>query len=66
MSKKIVVDAAGVPTATDAELLDIFTTVLSTDTALTGVYGLVQKAGLVVAGMSFQNKRKIDTFNPIV
>lgn len=64
MSKKIIVDAAGVPTASDAKLSDVFTTVLSSDTALTGTYGLTQKVLLVGAGMSIEAKMRADTFKP--
>lgn len=64
MSKKIIVDAAGVPTAEDAGLADVFTTILSSDTALTGTYGLAQKALLVVTGMSIESKMRADTFKP--
>lgn len=64
-SKKIVVDAAGVPTATDATLMDVVTTLISTDSAVTGTYGLIQKGLLFVGGMSLQSKRKLGTFNPM-
>lgn len=64
MSKKVVVGADGTATATDAGLLDIVTTAISTDSALTGTYGLVQKGSLVLLGMSLQNYRKQQTFNP--
>lgn len=49
--------------AKPAELIDVVTTAFSTDSALTGAYGLGQKAALVVAGMSIQSKRKTDSFN---
>lgn len=65
MSKKIVVDAAGAPTATDAKLVDLFGTLISTDTALTGTYALVQKAGLVAFGMGVQNARLGLGWNPL-
>lgn len=48
----------------DAKIADIITTALSTDSAVTGTYGLLQKAALFVGGMSVQSKRKQDTFNP--
>lgn len=58
MSKKVTVNAAGdAATVADATIGDIFGTLLSTDTALTGAYGLTQKVGLVVAGMVGQNMR---------
>lgn len=66
MSKKIVLAAnGGSATVADATIGDIFTTVISTDTAVTGTYGLVQKALLLVSGMSIQSKRKLGTFNPL-
>ena len=66
MSKKIVL-AANKATATvaDATIGDIFTSVISTDTAVTGTYGLVQRGLLLVAGMSIQSKRKLGTYNPL-
>lgn len=65
MSKKLVLSADGATaTVAEATVSDIFTTAISTNEAVTGTYGLVQKAGLVVLGMSIQNKRKADTFNP--
>lgn len=64
-SKKITVSEAGQATATDAVVGDILTTALSTDSALTGTYGLIQKGLLVVLGMSIQSKRLTGNFNPI-
>lgn len=51
-------------TAIDASLFDIFSTLVSSEKAVTGVYGFVQKAGLFLAGMSLQNYRKTDSWNP--
>lgn len=66
MSKKIVLAADGnTATVGDADIADIFTTLVSTDSYVTGTYGLVQRGLLVVAGMSIQSKRKLDTFNPL-
>lgn len=66
MSKKIVLAADGATaTVADATIADIFTSVISTDTAVTGTYGLVQRGLLLVAGMSIQSKRKLGTFNPL-
>lgn len=66
MSKKIVLAANGATaTVANATIGDIFTTVISTDTAVTGTYGLVQKGLLLVGGMSIQSKRKLGTFNPL-
>lgn len=50
-------------TAKPAELMDVLTTAVSTDSALTGMYGFGQKAALVVAGMSIQSKLKTNSFN---
>lgn len=57
-SKKVTVSADGATATTaDAKVSDIFTTAISTDSALTGTYGLVQKLGLVALGMAGQNYR---------
>lgn len=64
-SKKLVLAADGATaTVAAAEVSDIFTTAISTSEAVTGMYGLVQKAGLVVLGMGIQNNRLIGSFNP--
>jgi len=64
-SKKIVLAADGSSaTVADATVTDIFTTAISTSEAVTGMYGLAQKAGLVVLGMSVQNKRLGGSLNP--
>lgn len=66
MSKKIVLNAAGdAATVTEATISDILTTALSTDSVVTGTYGLVQKAGLVVFGMAFQEQRRSGSWNPL-
>jgi len=65
MSKKVTLNAAGdAATVAEATLTDIFTTVISTDSALTGIYGIAQRAGLVVAGMAVQSFRRGDGLNP--
>lgn len=67
MSKLITVDAGGTTaTVEDAKIGDIFTTLISSDKAVTGTYGLVQRAGLFLGGMSVQTKRLRGTFNPFV
>lgn len=65
MSKKVTL-ASGEATATvaDAEATDILSTLFSSDEALTGTYGFVQKGLLVIAGMSIQNNRKGLGWNP--
>lgn len=70
MSHKItVVPGAGTAPATavveEAKILDIITTALSTDSAVTGTYGLMQKAALFIGGMAVQSKRKLGSFNPL-
>lgn len=64
-SKKIVVAADGTATASDAVYLDVITTAVSTDTALTGTLGLVQRGLFFVGGMAAQNKRKMGSWNPL-
>jgi hypothetical protein len=64
-SKKVTLSADGATaTVTDATLTDIFTTAISTDSAITGMYGLAQKAGLFVGGMALQNSRLGQGINP--
>lgn len=64
-SKKITLNAAGdAATIATATIGDVFTTVLSTDSAFTGLYGVAQKAGLFIAGMAFQNNRLGQGLNP--
>lgn len=46
-----------------AKLLDTVTTLLSTDSALTGALGLAQKIALVAGGMSLNSKLKTGSFN---
>jgi len=63
--KKITLSADGATaTVADATLTDVFTTMLSTNTFVSGTYGLVQKAGFVVAGMAVQNFRRVGSWNP--
>lgn len=50
-------------TAEDATLVDTVTTLLSTKSALTGTYGLLQRGALFVGGMAVQSKLKTDSFN---
>lgn len=51
-------------TASDATVFDIFSTLISSEKAVTGVLGFVQKAGLFLAGMSLQSYRTNQTWNP--
>lgn len=65
VSKKIVLSADGATaTVADATMTDILTTAISTSEAVTGMYGLAQKAGLVLAGMAYQNNRLGQGLNP--
>jgi hypothetical protein len=64
-SKKLTLSADGATAVVaDATVGDIFTTVIDSNVALTGMYGFAQKAGLVVAGMAVQNSRLGQGFNP--
>lgn len=70
MSHKVtIIPASGNTPATasvvEAKIADILTTAISTDSALTGTYGLLQKGLLFVGGMAVQNKRRLDSFNPL-
>lgn len=62
-SKKITLSADGTTaTVAAATATDILTTVVSTDSAVTGLYGLAQKAGLFLGGMAVQNNRVSGSF----
>lgn len=62
-SKKITLSADGATaTVAAATAADILTTAVSMDSAVTGFYGLAQKAGLFVAGMAVQNNRVTGSF----
>lgn len=63
----VVKNAEGVVTATreDAVFADIFTTLISSDQAVTGIMGIGQKAGLVAAGMVIQEYRRSGSLNPL-
>lgn len=65
MSKKIVLAADGKSaTVSDAVVGDMFGTLISQDSAVTGMYGLIQRAGLVIAGMTINSQRLRGTLNP--
>lgn len=67
MSKKITLSADGnTATVADAKIGDILSTVVSTDAAVTGIYGLGQKALLVLGGMMANSYRLRGSFNPLV
>jgi len=64
-SKKLTLNAAGdAATVADATISDIFTTAISMDSAVTGLYGLAQKGLLFVGGMVVQNARLGNGYNP--
>jgi hypothetical protein len=64
-SKKISLSADGTSaTVADATISDVFSTAISQDTAVTGIYGLAQKALLFVGGMAAQNVRVGGGINP--
>lgn len=62
-SKTVTQTAEGATTA-DATISDIFTTVFSTEKAVTGVYGVLQKVLLVGTGMVVESKMRAKTFKP--
>lgn len=65
VSKKLTLAADGATAAVaTAEATDIFTTLIDTNVALTGAYGLAQKALLFVGGMALQNYRIAGSINP--
>lgn len=67
MSKVVTLSAdENSATVEDATVGDILSTALATDKALTGAYGLVQKGGLVVAGMAINSFRLRGSINPFV
>lgn len=68
MSTFISTDATGAVVSAltrPATITDIFTTVFSSTNAITGMYGFVQKVGLVAAGASVKAKQLRGTFNPL-
>lgn len=66
-SQKVTVteNSSGVVTATAANAtpVDVLTTAISTDSAVTGMLGLAQRAAFFVGGMAVQSKLKTNTFN---
>lgn len=67
MSKKITLAADGATaTVAEAKIGDIVSTLVSSDSAVTGMYGLLQKGGLVALGMTVNAYRLRGSFNPIV
>lgn len=49
----------------DAQLADIATTLISSDQAVTGTYGFLQKGLLVAGGMILQEYRRSGSLNPL-
>lgn len=67
MSKKVTLSADGLTaTVANATIGDILTTVISTDPAVTGIYGLGQRAGLLIGGMAINSFRLRGSPNPFV
>lgn len=64
MSVLVTAPTASSVSGQEATLFDVVSTLFSSDKAVTGIYGFVQKAALVVAGMSLQNWRQKDEWNP--
>lgn len=66
MSKKITLSADGATaTVAEAVVMDILTTAISTDSFVSGTYGLIQRAAFVAGGMAIQNNRLGRGWNPI-
>lgn len=66
MSKLVTLNAAGdAATVAEAKFVDVLTTAVSTTSAVTGIYGLVQKAAFVGLGMAVQNNRLGRGWNPL-
>lgn len=62
-SKLVTLNAAGdAATVADATTGDIVTSLLTTNSAITGVYGMVQKLGLIAGGAMIANKRHSESF----
>lgn len=67
MSKLVTLSAdENTATVVDAKIGDIFSSILSSNQAVTGAYGLIQKASLVAGGMMINSYRLRGSFNPIV
>lgn len=63
-SKKLTLNADNSVTVTDPTLADVATSLIDTNVALTGAYGLVQKGLVALAGASVQNYRLTGSLNP--
>lgn len=64
MSKKVTV-SGDTPVVVEAKFGDVFTTLISSDQAVTGTYGFLQKALLVGGGMVIQEYRRSGSLNPL-
>lgn len=63
VSKLVTLNAAGTEaTVADATVTDIFTSLLTTNSAVTGMYGLAQKVAVGLAGAMFVNNRHSGSF----
>lgn len=66
MSKIVTLSADGATaTVADAKIMDIVTTAVSTNSAVTGTYGLIQRGLFLVGGMAIQNNRLGRGWNPL-
>lgn len=66
MSKIVTLSADGATaTVANAKAMDIVTTAVSTNSAVTGTYGLIQRGLLLVGGMAIQNNRLGRGWNPL-
>lgn len=63
-SKKLTLNADNSVTVTDPTLADVATSLIDSNVALTGAYGLLQKGLLAFAGASAQNYRLTGSLNP--
>lgn len=63
-SKKLTLNADNSVTVTDPTLVDVATSLIDTNVALTGAYGLMQKGLVALAGASVQNYRLTGSLNP--
>jgi hypothetical protein len=66
MSSKLVTLSADETTATvaDAKAGDIVSTLFSSNSAVTGAYGYIQKGALFLGGMATQEYRRTGNINP--
>lgn len=66
MSKKLTLNADNTVTVVDATLGDIPSTMISSNSKLTGVYGFVQSAAFVGIGAVAESKKRGGGFLPAI